>query len=175
MSFSENSQDDEDNVPISTRSGSVVRPVLDTEQMHALQESVRKQKLEREEINEGQDSDESKGKSDIEKAVEETENSMESDEKSENDRIETAEKVANKEGKPENLLKGDVTQEDDTIETTEKLANKQGNDSPPVKYNKNIEEQEETDAILTVEFEKSEEMKESESEPSKEKMYMALE
>ena len=174
MSFSENSQDDEDNVPINTRSGSVVHPVLDTEQMHALQESVRKQKLEREGINEGQDSDESKKKSDSEKAVEETENSMESHEKSENDRIETTEKVATKEGKPENLLKGDVTQEDDTIETTEKLANKQGNDSPPVKDNKNIEEQEETDAILTVEFKKSEEVKESDSEPSKEKLEMAL-
>ena len=121
MSFSENSQDDEDNVPISTRSGSVVRPVLDTEQMHALQESVRKQKLEREGINEGQDSDESKKKSDIEKAVEETENSMESDEKSENDKIETTEKVANKEEKTDNLLKGDVTQEDDIFETKENV------------------------------------------------------
>ena len=42
MSTSENSYDDEDNVPISIRSGSVVCPRLDTEQVHDLQESVRK-------------------------------------------------------------------------------------------------------------------------------------
>jgi hypothetical protein len=174
MSNSEKGYDEDDFVSLCTRFGTLVPSMLDTEQMHALQESVRKQKLEREEINEGQDSDESKEKSDIEKAVEETENSMESEGKSENDRIETTEKVATKEGKPENLLKGDVTQEYDTVETTEKLANKQGNDSPPVKNNKNIEEQEETDAILTVEFEKREEVKETHSEPSNKNMEMAL-
>ena len=167
MSTSESRYDDEDNVPISKMFGSVIRPRLDTEHVNALQESVRKQKLEREEINKGQDSDDSKEKSDIEKAVEETENSMESDEKSENDRIETTEKVANKEGKTENLLKSDVTQEDDMIETTEYVSNKEdndSNDSPPVKDNKKTQTQEKTDDILTVVLEKGEEMKESDSE-----------
>ena len=51
MSNSKDSYDKEDNVPISTRFGSGVRPRLDTQQMNALQESVRKQKLEREKIN----------------------------------------------------------------------------------------------------------------------------
>ena len=51
MSNSEDSYDKEDYVSISTRFGSGVRPRLDTQQMNALQESVRKQKLEREKIN----------------------------------------------------------------------------------------------------------------------------
>ena len=51
MSNSEDSYDNEDNVPISTRLGPGIRPRLDTQQMNALQESVRKQKLEREKIN----------------------------------------------------------------------------------------------------------------------------
>ena len=48
MSYSEDSYDDDDFVPLSKRFRPVIRPKLDTEQMHALQESVRKQKLERE-------------------------------------------------------------------------------------------------------------------------------
>ena len=120
MSTSESSYDDEDNVPISKIFGSVSRPRLDTEHVNALQVSVRNQKLEREKINKGQESDQS-------------------EEESENDRIETTEKVANKEAKTDNLLKGDVTQEDDMIETTEYVSNKEDNDSydsPAVKDNK---------------------------------------
>ena len=60
MSNSEDSYDEEDYVSLSNRFGSIIRPKLDTEQMNALQESVRKQKLEREGINEDQDSDNSK-------------------------------------------------------------------------------------------------------------------
>jgi hypothetical protein len=170
MSNSEDSYDEDDYLPLSKRFRPVIRSRFDTEQMHALQKSVRKQKLEREGINKGQDSDVSKEKSDIETAVEETENSMESDEKSENDRIETTEKVANKEAKTDNLLKGDVTQEDDMIETKENVSNKEdndSNDSPAVKDNKKTQTQEKTDDILTVVLEKGEEMKESDSEQSK--------
>ena len=93
MSTSKNSYDEDDYVPISTRFSSLIHPRLDTEQVHDLQESVRKQKLEREKINKGQDSDQSEEKSDIVKAVEGTENSIESDVTSENDRIESTEKV----------------------------------------------------------------------------------
>ena len=53
MSTSKNSYDDEDNVPISTRFNFLIHPRLDTEQVHDLQDSVRKQKLEREKINKG--------------------------------------------------------------------------------------------------------------------------
>ena len=48
MSNSKDNYDDEDNVPLSAIYGSVVRPRLDNQQMNALQQSVRKQKLERE-------------------------------------------------------------------------------------------------------------------------------
>ena len=51
MSTSENSYDEDDYVPISTRFGSLIHPRLDTEHVNTLQESVRKQKLEREKIN----------------------------------------------------------------------------------------------------------------------------
>ena len=51
MSNSEDSYDKEDYVSISTRFGSGVCPRLDTQQMNALQESVRNHKLEREKIN----------------------------------------------------------------------------------------------------------------------------
>ena len=59
------------------------------------------------------------------------------------------------------MLKSDVTQEDDKIETTEKVASKEGNVSAQLKDNENTEEQEETDDILKVELAKKEEMKES--------------
>ena len=104
MSNSKDSYDNEDNVPISNRFGSVVRPRLDNQQMNALQESVRKQNLGREKINKGQDSDQSEEKSEIVMAVEETDNSLESDVTRENDKIELTEKVANKEGRKENLF-----------------------------------------------------------------------
>ena len=43
MSNSEDSFDEDDYVPLSKRFRSIIRPKLDTEQMHALQESVRKE------------------------------------------------------------------------------------------------------------------------------------
>ena len=115
MSTSENSYDEDDYVPLSTRFNSLIHPRFYTEQVHDLQESVRKQKLERGKINKGQDSDQSEEKSDIVKAVEGTENSFESDVTGKNDRIESTENVANKEEITDNLLKSDVAQEDDKI------------------------------------------------------------
>ena len=51
MSNSEDSYDEDDYVPLSTRFGSLVHPRFDTDQVNALQDSVRKQKLERDKIN----------------------------------------------------------------------------------------------------------------------------
>ena len=87
MSNSEGSFDGEDYVPLRKRFKSINRPKLDTEQMHALQESVRKERLEREGINEDHDSDNFKEKSDIEKVEEESEGeeSYQSEEEIEND------------------------------------------------------------------------------------------
>ena len=51
MSNSKDSYGEDDYLPLSKRFSSIIRPKLDTEQMHALQESVRKEKLEREGIN----------------------------------------------------------------------------------------------------------------------------
>ena len=51
MSNIEDSYDEDDYAPLSTRFGYLIHPRLDTEQVNALQESVRNQKLERNKIN----------------------------------------------------------------------------------------------------------------------------
>jgi hypothetical protein len=160
MSNSEDSYDDEDYVPISTRFGSLIYPRLDTEHVNALQESVRKQKVEENKINkegselsvlQGKNSKTDQKDNDDESLLMEKDEKMTSSNKiQDTDQLEEKMEVVGALGETDNLLKSDVTQEYDKIETTEKVANKEGNDSAQLKDNKNTKEQAETDDILII-------------------------
>jgi len=145
MSNSEGSFDEGNYVTLSERFAPIIRPKLDTEQMHALRESVRKERVKREGINEDHDSDNFKEKSDIEKVEEESEGeeSDQSEEVIENDMFELREEdngsddsrvlkdIDSEQSKKQieiELEEGEQSLEtckNDMIETTEKVENKQ--------------------------------------------------
>ena len=133
MSNREDSNNSDGYVPHRTMFGSLIHPRLDTEQVNALQESVRNQKLERYKINkEGNELSVLQGKisEPIQKEIDDESGKMEIDEQMTNlnknqdpDQLEEKMEDVGAHGKIDNLLKNDSIQEDDKIE--EKVVNKQ--------------------------------------------------